>query len=396
MDIFLSRRVQAIKPSPTLAVSGRAAELAAIGRDIINLGAGELDFDTPAHIKEAAKAAIDRGFTKYTMVEGIAELRSAIVAKLKRDNNLSYGAKQILVSCGAKQSIYNALQALIDPGDEAIVPAPYWVSYPDMVRLADGAPVIIDTSVEQGFKLAPDQLDAAITPKTRLVILNSPSNPTGMCYTRAELSALGEVLLRHPRVAIISDDIYEKIRWSDDPFSNIVNACPALYERSIVVNGVSKAYAMTGWRIGYSAAPEAFTNAMKKIQGQSTSNATSISQVAAAAALDGDQRCVRDFVKILKERHDYVVERLNRISGVRCLSAQGAFYAFPDVRGVIDSNNRVQNDVELAELLIDRYGVAVVPGTAFGAAGFLRLDIAASMETLTSALDRLDEAFSGS
>jgi aspartate aminotransferase len=393
LDISLSRRVQAIKLSPTLAVSGRAAELAALGRDVINLGAGELDFDTPAHIKEAAKTAIDLGFTKYTMVEGIPELRNAIVAKLKRDNNLTYGARQILVSCGAKQSIYNALQALLNPGDEAIVPAPYWVSYPDMIKLADGTPVIINTSMEIGFKLTADQLEAALTPKTRVVILNSPSNPTGMCYTRMELAALGEVLVGHPNVVIISDDIYEQIRWSDDPFSNIINACPALYDRSIVVNGVSKAYAMTGWRLGYSAAPEAFTNAMKKIQGQSTSNATSISQVAAAAALNGDQQCVRNFVKILKDRHDFVVARLNRQNGVRCLPAQGAFYAFPNVRTAIDRNGEVENDLELAELLIERYGIAVVPGTAFGAPGFLRLDIAASMETLTRAMDRFDEAF---
>jgi aspartate aminotransferase len=364
-----------------------------MGRDIINLGAGELDFDTPVHIKDAAKSALDAGFTKYTMVEGIAELRNAIVAKLKRDNNLGYEPKQILVSCGAKQSIYNATQALLNAGDEAIVPAPYWVSYPDIVKLADGIPVIVETSIDKGFKMTPDQLEASMSPRTRLVILNSPSNPTGMCYTRLELAALGEVLVKHPEVAIISDDIYEQIRWRDDAFSNIVNACPELYDRAIVVNGVSKAYAMTGWRLGYSAAPEAFTNAMKKIQGQSTSSATSISQVAAAAALNGDQQCVRNFVKILKDRHDYVVERLNRQNGVHCLSAQGAFYAFPDVRGVIDRNDDVEDDLELAELLIERYGVAIVPGTAFGAPGFLRLDIAASMETLTRAMDRLDEAF---
>lgn len=393
MGIELSQRVRAIKPSPTLVVSSRAAELRAEGRDIVSLGAGEPDFDTPGHIKEAAKQAIDRGFTKYTVVDGIPELKQAIVAKLERDNDLAYEPKEILVSCGAKHSIYNALQALLGAGDEAIIPGPYWVSYPDMVILTDAKPVCVPTGIESGFKLTPEQLEAAITPRTRLIILNSPSNPTGVCYTRAELEALGEVLLRHPNVVVLTDDIYELISWGDEPVCNIVTACPELKERSIVINGVSKAYAMTGWRIGYSAAPELVTNAMKKIQGQSTSCAASISQVAAAAALDGDHQCVRDMVKVFKERHDYVVERLNRGNGVRCLPAQGAFYAFPDVRGAIEAAEGVEDDIQLCERLLVEAGVAVVPGSAFGAPGYMRLSYATSNENLEKALDRMESVF---
>jgi len=390
LDIALSSRVRAIKPSPTLVVSSRAAELRAEGRDIVSLGAGEPDFDTPAHIKEAARKAIDEGFTKYTVVDGIPELKDAIIAKLERDSDLDYERKHILVSCGAKHSIYNAFQALLGPGDEAIIPAPYWVSYPDMVMLCDARPVVIEAGIENGFKITPAQLEATITPKTRVLMLNSPSNPTGVCYTRDELAALGEVLLAHPQVVVVSDDIYELISWGDEPFCNIVTACPALKERAVVINGVSKAYAMTGWRIGYSAAPEAITSAMKKIQGQSTSCATSISQVAATAALDGDHQCVRDMVETFKQRHDYVVERLNRGNGVRCLPAQGAFYAFPDVRGAIESIPEIDDDVGLAERLLNDAGVALVPGSAFGAPGYLRLSYATSMENLTKALDRME------
>jgi aspartate aminotransferase len=393
LDIALSDRVRAIKPSPTLVVSARAAELRAEGRDIVSLGAGEPDFDTPAHIKEAAKKAIDDGFTKYTVVDGIPELKQAIIAKHKRDSDLEYAPNQILVSCGAKHSIFNAFQALLSPGDEAIIPAPYWVSYPDMVILCDGKPVIIEAGIETEFKITPAQLEAAITPKTRLLMLNSPSNPTGVCYSRADLAALGEVLLRHPHVVIVTDDIYELISWGDEPFCNIVTACPALYDRTVVINGVSKAYAMTGWRIGYSAGPPVVTNAMKKVQGQSTSCPASVSQVAAAVALDGDHQCVRDMVKVFKERHDYVVERLNRGNGVRCLPAQGAFYAFPDVRGALESMPDVKDDVALAERLLVDAGVALVPGSAFGAPGYLRLSFATSTENLTKALDRMDSVF---
>ena len=393
MDISLSKRVQSIKPSPTLVVSSRAAELRAEGRDVIGLGAGEPDFDTPAHVKEAAKSALDAGFTKYTVVDGTPELKDAIIAKFARDNQLEYGRDQILVSCGAKHSIFNAMQALLNPGDEVIIPAPYWVSYPDMAMLCEGVPVIVDAGIESEFKMTADALEAAITPNSRMLILNSPSNPTGVCYTRKELAELGEVLTAHSRIAIISDDIYEHILWADEPFSNIVSACPALYDQTIVVNGVSKAYAMTGWRIGYAAASAEITRAMKKIQGQSTSCPTSISQKAAEVALNGDHQCVRDMVKVFKQRHDYVVERLNRGNGVRCLEAQGAFYAFPDVRGAIEAMDGVDDDVGLAEYLLEEVGVALVPGTAFGTPGYLRLSYATSNENLEKALDRMDRVF---
>lgn len=393
MDIELSQRVQTIKPSPTLVVSSKAEELRAEGRDIIGLGAGEPDFDTPAHVKAAARQALDEGFTKYTVVDGTPGLKGAIINKFKRDNQLEYDPGQVLVSCGAKHSIFNAMQALLDPGDEVIIPAPYWVSYPDMAKLCGGEPVVVEAGIESGFKMTPEQLGQAITRRTRMLILNSPSNPTGVSYTRSELQAIGEVLEAHPRVVIVSDDIYEHILWADEPFSNILNACPALYERTVVINGVSKAYAMTGWRIGYAAADPDIVRAMKKIQGQSTSCPASISQRAAQAALDGDHECVRDMVKVFKQRHDYVVERLNRGNGVRCLEAQGAFYAFPDVRGVIDALDGIRDDVALAEYLLEEVGVALVPGSAFGAPGHLRLSYATSNENLQEALDRMDRVF---
>ncbi len=392
MDIRLSDRVQAIKPSPTIAVSTRAAEMKAAGHDIIGLGAGEPDFDTPEHIKQAACDAIARGVTKYTAVDGIPSLKQAVCAKLERDNGLAYKPSQVVVSCGAKHSIYNLIQATINPGDEVIIPAPYWVSYPDMAILAGGVPVIIEAGIETSFKITPAQLEAAITPRSRLLILNSPSNPTGVCYTRAELQALGQVLVKHPDLVICSDDIYELITWGNEPFCNIVTACPDLYAQSVVVNGVSKAYAMTGWRIGYTASSEKLAGAMRKVQSQSTSNPTSISQVAAEAALNGDHGCVADMVKVFKKRHDYVVERLNRGNGVRCLPAQGAFYAFPDVRGAIESMG-LKDDMALCEHLIENAGVAVVPGTAFGAPGYFRLSFATSDSNLEKALDRIEKAF---
>ncbi len=395
MAIQLSTRARAVKPSPTLAVTSRAAEMRAAGRDVIGLGAGEPDFDTPEHIKEAAQRAISEGYTKYTVVDGTPELKSAVVAKLQRDNALAYESDQILVSCGAKHSLYNAIQALVGPGDEVVVPAPYWVSYPDMVVLADATPVIVEAGIESGFKITPEQLEEAITSRTRMLLLNSPSNPTGVCYTRAELEALGEVLLRHPQVVVLSDDIYELIVWGDEPFCNIVTACPELYERSIVVNGVSKGYAMTGWRIGYAAGPVEVIRAMKKIQGQSTSCPTSISQVAATAALEGDHQCVRDMVSVFKERHDLVVDRLNRGNGVRCLPAQGAFYAFPDVRGAVEAIDGVEDDLQLCERLIEDAGVALVPGTGFGAPGYVRLSYAAATEVLEEALDRIERCLAG-
>lgn len=394
MIIDLADRVRSIRPSATLAVSARSAELKAQGRDIIALGAGEPDFDTPEHIKVAARAAIDSGDTKYTLGDGTPALREAICRKLSRDNGLDYGPNQIMVSNGAKHSLINVLLALVGPGDEVVVPAPYWVSYPDMIKLAQGVPVIVRAGIETGFKMTPEQLEAAITPQTRLLMLNSPSNPTGVCYSRADWERLGEVLRRHPRVAIASDDIYELIHWDDEPFSNIAMACPDLYERTILVNGVSKGYAMTGWRIGYTAANPEITGAMKKIQGQMTSNASSISQAAAVAALDGDQTCVHDMVKVFKQRHDFVVERLNRGNGVHCLEAQGAFYAFPHVRGAIEALDGIDNDIDLATHLIEECGVALVPGTAFGSPGYLRLSFATAMEELEQAMDRLDRAMS--
>lgn len=389
MQAQLSDRVQAIKPSPTISVSTRAAELRAAGHDVIGLGAGEPDFDTPGHIKDAAKAALDRGFTKYTAVDGIGELKTAIINKLARDNRLDYEPSQVIVSNGAKHSIFNLLLAVLNPGDEMIIPAPYWVSYPDMAIMVGAKPVIVSAGIESAFKVTPEQLEAAITDRTRLLMLNSPSNPTGVCYTRAELAALGDVLQRHPQIVIASDDIYEHIMWGDEPFANIVMACPDLYEQTVVLNGVSKAYAMTGWRIGYAAGAARVVSAMKKIQSQSTSNPNSIAQVAAQAALDGDQGCVRDMVSVFKNRHDYVVGRLNEVKGVRCLPAQGAFYAFPDMSEAIRELNSVEDDIALGEHLLNEAGVALVPGSAFGEAGCMRLSYATSNENLENALDRI-------
>jgi aspartate aminotransferase len=390
--LTLANRVQRVKPSPTLAVTARVAELRAAGKDIIGLGAGEPDFDTPDHIKKAAIKAIKDGFTRYTAVDGTPGLKKAIIAKFKRDNGLDYTPEQILVSCGGKQSFYNLAQALLNPGDEVIIPAPYWVSYPDMVRLADGEPVIIQAGVDTNFKITPQQLEAAITPKTRIFVINSPSNPTGVAYSQAELAALGDVLKNSPHVLIATDDMYEHILWSEEPFSNILNACPELYERTIVLNGVSKVYAMTGWRIGYAGGPADLIKAMKKVQSQSTSNPASISQAAAQAALEGDQSCIQPMIKAFKERHDYVVAALNAIEGVTCLPADGTFYVFPHVQAVIDRLDGVNNDVELAEHLLDEAGIALVPGSAFGAPGYVRISFATSMEILKDALTRLANA----
>ena len=389
MSITLSQRVQRIKPSPTLAVTSRAAALRAAGQAIIGLGAGEPDFDTPEHIKLAAKEAINSGKTKYTAVDGTAELKNAIINKLKRDNQLNYQADQILVSCGGKQSFFNLAQALLDDGDEVIIPAPYWVSYPDMSLLAGGVPVIIQGNQDQAFKITPEQLEAAITEKTKLVVINSPSNPSGKAYTRAELAALGNVLLKHPNILIATDDMYEHILWSDEPFSNIVMTCPELYKQTIVLNGVSKAYSMTGWRIGYAAGPAELIKAMKKIQSQSTSNPTSISQYAAQAALEGDQSCIGEMLVAFKERHDYVVERLNEIEGISCIASDGTFYCFPDFNAILDRMDEIDNDVDLAEYILEKAGVALVPGSAFGLDGHMRISIATSMENLVNAIDRI-------
>ena len=388
MTLPVSRRVQRVKPSPTLAVTARAARLKAQGRDVIGLGAGEPDFDTPAHISDAGVEAIRKGITRYTAVDGTAELKDAIIAKFARDNALTYERSQVLVSSGAKQTLYNLCMAVLDPGDEAVIPAPYWVSYPDMVLLADGLPVMPLAGMAQAYKITPRQLAAAITPKTRLLLLNSPCNPTGAAYTRAELKALGEVLLENPRIIIGTDDMYEKIYWGDEPFCSLVSAVPELYPRTVTINGVSKAYAMTGWRLGYCGGPKELINAMSTIQGQSTSNASSISQKAAVTALNGDQSCVTKMNEAFKARRDFVVRALNGIPGISCLPGAGSFYAFADVSRAMASLG-CRDDGEFAELLLNEGGVAVVPGSGFGAPGHVRLSFACSMQTLEMALDRI-------
>ena len=391
MPIAIAAKMSRIQPSPTLAVTSLAARLRAEGRDIIGLGAGEPDFDTPEHIRAAGIAAIESGQTRYTQVDGIPELKRAVADKFRRDNGLDYDPAQILVSSGGKQSFYNLAQALLDPGDEVIIPAPYWVSYPDMVKLADGEPVIVPCPAAQRFKLLPEQLEAALGARTRLLVLNSPSNPSGVAYSRAELAALGEVLRRHPRVLVASDDMYEHILWRDEPFANIVNACADLYPRTLVLNGVSKAYAMTGWRIGYAAGPQEVIEAMKKVQSQSTSNPCSVSQAAAVAALNGDQTCIAPMLAAFRQRHDYVVGALNALPGMRCQPSDGTFYAFPDVSEAIAASGAA-NDIAFTGLLLDRAGVALVPGSAFGAPGHLRLSYATGMQQLENAMQRIGDA----
>jgi len=392
--VQLTQRVHRIKPSPTLAIAAKASELKARGKDIISLSLGEPDFDTPEHIRQAASHAMQAGETHYTAVDGIAELKNAIASKLERDNTLHYTSEQILVSCGAKHSIYNALQALIEAGDEVIIPTPYWSSYPDMVKLCHGEPILVKTDISQSFKLSATQLEANITPKTKLIIINSPSNPTGMVYTAEELRDIADVLLKHPHVLIMSDDIYEHIIWDTQPFQNIVSLCPELIDRTIVINGVSKAYAMTGWRIGYAAGPAKIIKAMKKIQSQVTSNPCSISQAAAVAALDPQQQaCMQAMVDTFKQRHDFVVNALNQIDGFHCLPAQGAFYAFPDISQALKKKD-IATDIEFAEQLLEAQGVAIVPGEAFGATNCLRLSYAATESVLEKALERIDQFMS--
>ena len=391
MNLRLAKRVQLIKPSPTLTITARAAALKATGKDIIGLGAGEPDFDTPDYIKQAAIKAIQEGFTKYTAVDGTPGLKKAIVNKFRRENGLEYTSDQILVSAGGKQSFYNLAQALLNAGDEVIIPAPYWVSYPDMVLLAEAEPVIIHAGIEQRFKITPRQLEAAVTSKTRLLVMNSPSNPTGAIYSHDELAALGEVLRDYPHVLIASDDIYEHILLGDAPFCNILNVCPDLYDRTVVINGVSKSFSMTGWRIGYAAGPKPLIEAMKNIQSQSTSNPASISQAAAQMALEGDQSFMKDWVRQFKERHEFVVKELNRMNGVQCLPSPGAFYSFPKMQGVIDEIPGIKDDVALAEYILNETGVALVPGSAFGAPGYMRLSFATSMENLREAMTRMQK-----
>ena len=391
MTIVVSARAQRVKPSPTLAVTALAARLKAEGKDVIGHGAGEPDFDTPAHISDAGVAAIRAGQTRYTNVDGIVELKDAIIAKFKRDNAINYERKQILVSSGAKQTIYNLCMAVLDPGDEAIIPAPYWVSYPDMVLLADGTPVTPYAGPGQGYKITAAQLEAAITPKTRLLLINSPSNPTGAAYSAAEWKALGAVLLKHPRIVIGTDDMYEKIYWGAEPFTSLLTVVPELYDRTVTINGVSKAYAMTGWRIGYCGGPAEVITAMGTIQGQSTSNASSISQRAAVVALNGDQKCVADMNEAFRARHEYIVAALNTLPGVSCQPASGAFYAFADVSGAIKALG-LKDDNEFASYLINKVGVAVVPGSGFGAPGHMRISFACSRQTLENAVQRMRQA----
>jgi aspartate aminotransferase len=378
-------------PSATSAVLGLAAELREAGRDIISLGAGEPDFDTPDHIKEAAIKAIHDGQTKYTAIDGTSQLKAAIQRKFERDNQLNYEPDQILVSVGAKHTLFNACMGVLSAGDQAIIPAPYWVSYPDMVRVAEGEPVIIETGIEDGFKVTPEKLQAAITDKTRMLFLNSPSNPTGSCYTRAELAALGQVLVKHPQIVVLADDIYEHIHWAEEPFCSLVTACPELYDQVVTINGVSKCYAMTGWRVGYAGGPREVIKAMKTIQSQITSNPCSISQVAATAALDGDQTCMAEMLKAYKSRSDYLVDALNDIPGFECREGEGAFYAFPKVTGAMASKG-FKTDAELVQMLLEQADVVLVPGTPFGAPGYVRLSFACSIEELKKAVSRIRAA----
>ena len=390
VTIRLARRVQRIKPSPTLAVTARAARLKAEGKDIIGLGAGEPDFDTPVHIQDAGVAAIRGGATRYTAVEGTNELKDAVIAKFRRDN----GRSQVLVSSGAKQTVFNLCCALLDPGDEAIIPASYWVSYSDMVLVADGTPVFVHAGIDRGFKITARELEAAITPRTRLFILNSPSNPTGAAYSRAELAAFGAVLERHPQVVIGTDDMYEHIWWGPEPFASFASVNPKLYDRTVTINGVSKSYAMTGWRIGYCGGPAEVVAAMATVQGQSTSNASSISQKAATVALNAPQDCVAEMNRAFKARHDFVVAGLNALPGVRCIPGWGTFYAFAHVEEAMRAVGAA-DDNAFAEFLINEAGVAVVPGSAFGSPGYVRLSFAASEATLQDALARIGRALAG-
>jgi len=386
--VELSQRVSRIKPSPTLAVTARAAELKAQGVDVMSLGAGEPDFDTPPHIKDAAIAAMKAGATKYTAVGGTPGLKKAIIDKMKRDNALDYKPNQVVASNGGKQACYNLCQALLNDGDESIIPAPYWVSYPDMVLLAGGTPVFIPTTVSARFKITPQQLERAITPRTRLFWINSPSNPSGMAYTRAELKALGEVLRKHPQVVIATDDMYEKILWTKEPFANLVNVCPDLYDRTVVIHAVSKTYSMTGWRIGWACGPAKLITAMADIQSQSTSNPNSIAQAASEAALNGPQDCVAEMCAAFKRRHDTLVADLNGIPGVKCEPGDGTFYAFPDFSGLMKKLG-CADDLALADVLLQKARVAVVPGSAFGAPGCMRLSFATSDKVLAESVARI-------
>jgi len=388
MSTILSNRVQKIKPSATLAVSDKAKQLKAQGIQIVSMGSGEPDFDTPVNIQKAATQAIGAGETRYTAVDGTPQLKKAICEKFKRENGLDYSVNEVMVSSGGKQVFYNLCQAILNKGDEVIIPSPYWVSYPDIVLLADATPVFIEAGLDQEFKITSEQLESSINANTKLFVLNSPSNPTGAVYTKSEIESLGAVLERHPQVNVISDDIYEHIRWEDDEFVNIAMACPNLNDRTIILNGVSKAYAMTGWRIGYAAGPEDIIKAMKKIQGQSTSNPSSISQAAALEAISGDQSFINMMVDAFERRHNFLVDSLNAIDGIECPQSRGAFYSFPRVQSLIDRLG-LKDDVEFSTYCLDKISLALVPGSAFGAPGYVRLSFATSMDNLKLAIDRL-------
>jgi aspartate aminotransferase len=388
MTTILSNRVQKVKPSATMAVSDKAKELKSQGVQIISMGSGEPDFDTPVNIQKAAIHAIGAGETRYTAADGTPELKKAIREKFKRENGLDYTANEVMVSCGGKQVFYNLCQAILNEGDEVIIPTPYWVSYPDMAILADGTPVFIEAGLDQDFKITPQQLEASINAKSKLLVLNSPSNPTGSVYSKSEIEALGEVLKKHPHVLVISDDIYEHIRWGNDEFINIAMACPELKDRVIILNGVSKAYAMTGWRIGYAAGPEIVIKAMKKIQGQSTSNPSSISQAAALEAINGDQSFITMMVEAFERRHNFLVDSLNAIDGIECPRSGGAFYSFPKVQGLIERIG-LQDDVEFSTYCLEKLSLAVVPGSAFGAPGYVRLSFATSMDNIKLSVEKL-------
>jgi len=393
---IISDRLSRIKPSPTLAVTAKAKELKEAGRDIIGLGAGEPDFDTPDFIKKAAQRAMEGGQTKYTNVDGTSELKDAIIAKFKRDNDLEYGRDQITVGTGGKQVLYNALMATLNPGDEVIIPAPYWVSYPDMTLLAEGEPVIVDCPAGNNFKMTAEQLEKAITPKTKWLILNSPSNPTGAGYSRDEMKALTDILVKNPNVWVMSDDIYEHLVYDDFEFCTPAQVEPALYDRTLTINGVSKAYSMTGWRIGYAGGPKDLIKAMAKIQGQSTSNPCSISQAAAVEALNGDQSFLRKWLEAFKGRRDLVVSMLNEAEGIDCPSPEGAFYVYPSCAGCIGKQTpegkTIETDEDFVSYLLESEGVACVHGEAFGLSPHLRISYATSEEDLRKACDRIQKA----
>ncbi|WP_370212946.1 pyridoxal phosphate-dependent aminotransferase [Roseovarius sp.] len=393
---ILSDTLARVKPSPTVAVTTLANELKAAGKDVIGLGAGEPDFDTPEHIRAAGKRAIDEGKTRYTAPDGIAELKQAICDKFKRDNGLDYTPKQVSVGTGGKQILYNALMATLNPGDEVVIPAPYWVSYPDMVLLAGGTPVVAEASLESRFKLTPDQLEAAITPKTKWFIFNSPSNPTGAGYSRDELKALTDVLLRHPHVWVMTDDMYEHLAYDGFEFCTPAEVEPALYDRTLTCNGVSKAYCMTGWRIGYAAGPEPLISAMRKIQSQSTSNPCTISQWAAVEALNGSHEFIAANNEVFKRRRNMVVDRLNAIEGITCPTPEGAVYVYPSIAGLIGKvtpgGTKIADDETFAKALLEDKGVAVVFGAAFGLSPNFRVSYATSDAALSEACDRI-EAF---